>query len=59
MPIKKRSSEKLIKEVTQSAAYEYEDRRYIVTSYFRKNGVETLGSIILKMMKNDIENNRI
>jgi len=59
MPMKKRSSDKLIKEITQSTAYEYEGRRYIVTPYFRKNGVETLGSLILKMMKYDIENNRI
>lgn len=59
MPRKKRSHDKLINEITQSAAYEFGGRRYIVTPYFKKNGVETLGSLILKMMKNDIENNRL
>lgn len=59
MTIKKLYHDKLIKEIAQSSAYEYIGRRYIVTPYFKKNGAETLGSLILKMMKNDIENNRI
>jgi len=59
MSMKRRNSDKLIEEITQSATYEYEGRRYIVTPNFKKNGVETLGSLILKIMIEDIENNRI
>ena len=59
MLMKKRVPDKFIKNIAQSAAYEYEGRRYIVTPYFKKKGTETLGSLVLKMMKNDIENNRI
>lgn len=55
----KRDSENYIKDITQPATYDYEDRRYIVTPHFQANGNETLGSLILKMMKNDIESDRV
>lgn len=59
MSVKRRDSDKFIKDIAQSVSYEYEGRQYIVTPYFKEKGVETLGSLILKMMKSDIENNRI
>lgn len=58
MSMKRRDSDKFVKDIAQSVSYEYENRRYIVTPHFKKKGVETLGSLILKMMKHDIENNR-
>jgi hypothetical protein len=57
--MKKRDHENFIKEITQPAIYEYDNRRYIVTPHFNKDGKETLGELLLKMMKDDIENNRI
>ena len=43
----------------ETTVYHFEDRSYIVQPVFKTEGSNTLGAILLRLMRSEYENNRV